>query len=481
MDELNKSIQQVNDLATQVGKQRGTTLQSLDTIDAGSLGKTSAFNTPEPATPTKSPKLAASALSVAQQYRADQDAKMKADERQVKQDERGIKSIFSRLTGIESEKQQALQDAGVNDLKKELDAIASEMEAKDLATRRAVEDIQTKNAQGLFGAGATGEIQRLERENAREQADLAIVLAAKNRQYDTAYNIINDKANAETESLKIQLDASKFFYSEHKDELSKKEQRQYEQIIQEDERAYQEAQDLVKFKGDLQLKLIEAGAPTSIASQVSNAKDRNEALTLAAPYLATGGAEVPTIKTINGVDYQWNAATGQWEIPQISGTDNSQTAKVQEQVSFLLSTAQNAKELSGAAGTSGLRKTVGDFLVGDTKFRQLEAYANTLATNALTLASDPSIRKFFGPQMTEKDVELMTSAGTSLNVAKNSPAQFRAEVERLEKVFQKLNGVVQNAQTSGDLQSIADQQGFDLQGALNAGYTEDEVRAFLNQ
>jgi hypothetical protein len=96
-------------------------------------------------------------------------------------------------------------------------------------------------------------------------------------------------------------------------------------------------------------------------------------------------------------------------------------------------------------------------LVGDTKFRHLEALTNTLKTNILTLATDPSIKKFFGPQMSNADVLLMTSAGTTLNPAANSPAQMKSEIQRLDNLFNRMLTAVKTGTTgSGNVITAPD-------------------------
>lgn len=292
MDEINNQIQKVNDMAADVGKSSGVELQKLNTIDADALTSAKTFKLPETGTPTSSVKLATTAQSVAQQYRATEQAKMAEKEKAVEASKKDVKGIFSRLAGIRTEKANALEDAGVNDLKAELDGIVSQMEAKDLATRRQTERIIAENPEGMFGQGAKGEIQRLERENAREQADLAIVLMAKNRQYDTAYSIINDKAEAMTEDLKIQLDASKFFYEENKESLTTAEQRQYDLMLQEDERAYTDKKDLVKQIGEIQLEAAKNGAPSSVVSAIGSAGDITGAISAGGSYIGMYEREI---------------------------------------------------------------------------------------------------------------------------------------------------------------------------------------------
>lgn len=115
------------------------------------------------------------------------------------------------------------------------------------------------------------------------------------------------------------------------------------------------------------------------------------------------------------------------------------TANPGDQLSFLRTTLQKANELASASG-KGLFDRVAGWVKGSSSYKQLENLTNTLATNVLTLATDPGIRKFFGPQMSEADVRLMLSSGTTLNPESQTPDQLRNELLRLDALFQKLQG-----------------------------------------
>ena len=162
---------------------------------------------------------------------------------------------------------------------------------------------------------------------------------------------------------------------------------------------------------------------------------------------ATAGDNAPTVKTINGVDMQWNPASGKWGA--ISGGIGgvADPAKAKEQVNLVLNSVKNAENLSGVSGRSGLRKTFEGILVGSTKYTNLVAETNTLRTNVLTMMTDPAIKKFFGPQMSNADVQLMTSAGTTLNPELQSPTKMREELKRLKDLAQRaklsLDGITQ--------------------------------------
>lgn len=177
-----------------------------------------------------------------------------------------------------------------------------------------------------------------------------------------------------------------------------------------------------------------------------------------------GGSSAPTIKTINGVDYQWDANNSQWIPAQIGGISGGDTSKTADQLAFLRTTIQDSNTLSGASG-KGIWDRFAGWVKGSSKYNQLESKVDTLKTNILTLNTDPTIRKFFGPQMTNRDVELMTSAGTTLNTEKNTPDQLTQELQRYDDLLARMQSAIKQGQSinsrmiiapNGDLVEIID-------------------------
>lgn len=145
----------------------------------------------------------------------------------------------------------------------------------------------------------------------------------------------------------------------------------------------------------------------------------------------------PTEANALGVPF----GTTKRQAASMSGDKSGQSsATARQQLETAKAALQNAKDLAYAAGREGsLVEGFRRGAVGATDATRLEAQANTLRTAMLTMATDPSIKKFFGPQMSNLDVQLMTSAGTSLNPALMSPADFEAELTRLEGILNKFD------------------------------------------
>lgn len=121
----------------------------------------------------------------------------------------------------------------------------------------------------------------------------------------------------------------------------------------------------------------------------------------------------------------------------ITALTNSAPADSSYQITTLKSALDNVQKLKGAAGPSAISRVFGDTFIGNSSFRQFEAYVDTVKSNLLTLVTDPNIKKFFGPQMSNRDVELMTATASSLDAQRLSPEQVQAEVDKINDFLQK--------------------------------------------
>jgi hypothetical protein len=171
------------------------------------------------------------------------------------------------------------------------------------------------------------------------------------------------------------------------------------------------------------------------------------ALATPRPIVTAKAAEAPTVKTINGVDMQWNPTTGQWETiagANAPGADGTQ--KTLDQISFLKTTINDADGLVDATGPNMITKGLGNLLVGNTRVKQLANKIDTLKTNLLTLNSDPALKKFFGPQMTEKDTQLLMSAGSTLNAYDSNEKDNAAELARYAELLNRMETAIVQGQ-----------------------------------
>ena len=109
-----------------------------------------------------------------------------------------------------------------------------------------------------------------------------------------------------------------------------------------------------------------------------------------------------------------------------------------DQLTFLRDTIAKAKGLTQGAGENMAEKFLGDLFIGDTNRNRLITQVRTLQSNMLTLATDPNIKKFFGPQMSNEDVKQMLSSATTLDVDSMSKTDLEDELTRLDNIFSKI-------------------------------------------
>lgn len=156
------------------------------------------------------------------------------------------------------------------------------------------------------------------------------------------------------------------------------------------------------------------------------------------------------LKDINGTSMWVNKMTQEVK-PVDGGTGAPDTVqKSLDQLSFLRNTAKDA--IANASdrgifrtpvGPSLITQGIGNTFIGNTAFKQLQNQTDTLKTNVLSLMTDPNVKKFFGPQMSNADVRLMSSTGSTLNPAEQEPEDYIKEVQRLDALFNRMQTAVQ--------------------------------------
>jgi hypothetical protein len=199
-----------------------------------------------------------------------------------------------------------------------------------------------------------------------------------------------------------------------------------------------------------QAELAQSIIARSIQKEIAEAKAAAANKGIASPETKNFGTND------NPIWKQWNSQLGTWEEVTGAGTATDSPEAVQQsldQLSFLQDTTARIlgndeyDSLYKASGPSDIRKYLGDKFVGDTDYRRLETYSDTLRTNVLALMTDPSVKKFFGPQMSNADVKLMSSTGSSLRPESQSPSDLKSETERLDALLNRMQTAVKNGST----------------------------------
>jgi len=225
---------------------------------------------------------------------------------------------------------------------------------------------------------------------------------------------------------------------------------------------------------DAAVKAIQA-SPDSLSTVIAGFNDKSKEKILSSldyTKLNAPAGENTEIVDVSGTKILIDSATGE-TIRVIGGDTSAGASVVENQLATAKDALAKAKELAYASGRGrswfeGTKQILG----GSTDYTNLEAYANTLRTSVLSLATDPQVKKFFGPQMSNADVQLMTAAGTALNPELMGPDQFTAELTRLEELFNRLSTAKSTIEASSGGVTEAE-----AQELRNQGFTEEQIQA----
>jgi hypothetical protein len=173
-------------------------------------------------------------------------------------------TALNSLLGI----QQQIGNAGntidytaQNQAKQQLDQYTAQIAAEQLANRRAIENLQQNNPNGTFGGALQDNINNINRASVSKQADLAILQAAANNQYDTASAIADRQLKLKLEPLQAQLDNAKFFYEQNKADFNKADERLYADMVKKADSDVKKAETIGKTIADLKTAVAQSDAP----------------------------------------------------------------------------------------------------------------------------------------------------------------------------------------------------------------------------
>lgn len=117
--------------------------------------------------------------------------------------------------------------SNVDPLSKEVAGLSSQITAEQVASRHAIEQLQA-NPGGLSTGALASKANDIQRESLSKQADLAVILAAKNGQLGVAKSIADRAVTAKLEADKQRNDTLQFIYQQNKSLFDKSDQRAFE-------------------------------------------------------------------------------------------------------------------------------------------------------------------------------------------------------------------------------------------------------------
>lgn len=383
----------------------------------------------------------------------------------------GITEVTSDISGnLETTRTRAEETTGIGGLQAGLAETNEQIARRQERFRREMREFETDaQERGVAREFVTAERNKKKADATAELADLYIIQNAQQGNVDSAISFIDTAVDNRYRNIQLELAERKARLEELIPTLEGEEKLRAQQLqlaINERENNIETEKEEAKERRQLLISASAAGATDAERKKIMSAGSLDQAYDVAAAVTArefrasqagTSGIDAPTIKTINGVDYQWNDQLGIWEDVAIAGgTGAGQANETTDNLAFLLDVTDRilGNEEKGydalykGSAQAPVSRGAGILFTGTNKQRRLEAQVDSLRSNMLTLATDPSIKKFFGPQMSDADVRLMTAAGTTLRPGSQSDTELQQETARIQDLLNRMNTAVQQGANS---------------------------------
>jgi len=210
-----------------------------------------------------------------------QDALVAEQSKIAETSQGSMDKALERMMGINTEASQAAStiDRTAEDAARQRsDDLVSQMEANSLAARRRVEELQKNNPQGLFGGALQDEINRINRDNEIQNADLAVQQLAALRSYERLNAIADRQLELKLEPLRLEAKNMELFYNANKDRFNKSDDRVFAAAKEKAEQEYKKAEAVETELLNVKKELFKNGAPADVIQAAQSATSVDELL-----------------------------------------------------------------------------------------------------------------------------------------------------------------------------------------------------------
>lgn len=359
----------------------------------------------------------------------------------------------SRLKKLEKENQLKQKQQAVNETTGQINAIVAQAQAQQLALEG--------QGRGQTSSFIGGEQARINREAAIQAIPLQAKLAAEQGALELAQEHIDKMFTVQSQDALAKYQYRSKLIESVYNFATGAEQRRLDAIKQKEDRAYDMQKFNIQYQRDLASQAAEYGLG-GVASSILKANPLSPtfeadiaryASQVVKPVVATG-FKAPEVKTINGVDMQWNSTTGAWEAIAGGMTGGQDATNLDAKYTALLSDIGTARGLKDQVGAGIIERTAKNLFSGNNKPAQLENITNTIKANLLTLNTDPAIKKFFGPQMSNRDTELMMGAAGTLDPVRQSPVEYEKDLIDAANLIVRAREAVRTGLGQGSLGGV---------------------------
>lgn len=428
------------------------------TITADKLKGTQAYVLPEPTTDNTPNKVG----TIVDQFKSGQNLSYEQGLKDIKDkynntDE--VTNLMKQISGVESSQQDEANKLQAQENLQAYKKYTTDIDLENERTRQAIENIQKNNPTGALRGGQQDLIDNIKRDSSNRLAILTIQRSAALGDYNTAIETAKAKVDMQLAPLKAQLEQLKYVQEYNKDfqtaEINMLAKKKENEIKREEDR-------LTKGE-EMIINALQSKAPQSLVNKARQTLDSGGSLASLTSVLGDYSMSVAdkldlrikratasklekesrdtSWQTINGVSTLMDNKTGLPVATSGATIKNPQESKANLQ--FLMDTAKKAQDLSYASGLGEYKRQFNEKVRGaSAPSVQLDNLANTLRTNMLILNTDPNVKKFFGPQMSNNDVKMMMAGGTTLDPTSQTPEDFKAEATRIYDLIDRAEKAV---------------------------------------
>lgn len=416
----------------------------------------------------------------------------KKREEETRKSQNDLIAMMNELAGKPVEAVKLEEQAGLPQANAELRDLQAKQTLQTAQYMQQMQDIQNKPIAMEFIAGQQGEVAR------RAGIDAMITSAliqSKTGQIQTAQDTVDRALSMKYDPLIQRMDFQKQIIQMNYNELSRSDKKLADERTAKLATETKKLDQLMTFQNNAIKNAMQNGAPSNVINNIMNSKSVGEVSQYGGNYIVSEAdrleLEIQKLqkqklsKEISGMGTTSNkllsvaeaAAAGvpygttEAQLIAQGGVPKVDISKAQASINNLERLKQTATKASalykGAGRTWAHEAAAGLFTLSEKK--RLTNLSDTLKVNILTMNTDPGIKKFFGPQMTERDTQLMTAAGTTLNPDLQTPEEYKAEVSDLYDMFNRAQLAVKEGLQKEQLSSFIDVSGKALQ-VVNSPY-----------
>lgn len=257
------------------------------TISATSLN-TQPVSVPPPQVSATAEGISGQAGAIAEQAKAQSAIERETEQKQMEAQQKATTSK-SKLEGLYESIKATMglrpsieKEQKITEKAQKATDVTNKIEASQRSQQNEIKAIEQTGI--LTDVQKAAKIREINRQYAFEQADLALIQSAANRDLTTAQSIADRKMQLMLEPLQFEMEYTKMFYDENRESMTKAEERAFQAKMEADKRRYEETKSLQTNINKLQLEAATMNAPIEVIRAIGQAKTYDEAVRAAGSY-----------------------------------------------------------------------------------------------------------------------------------------------------------------------------------------------------